>query len=82
MNKNFTVRFKWELVEDGLYRDQRLVNFPSGLIVGGTRGTTFDNRGWDAWTDGRNILKPLGKYVTEDLAKRAVESAQSSPEEK
>lgn len=65
---------KWELVEDGYHRRSRYVEFPSGRIVGGVSGSTFENDGWDAQASGCNI----GSYITEDLAKRAVEAAVTS----
>jgi hypothetical protein len=70
---------EWELIEDGYHREQRLVAHGTGLIIGGTRGTTYEKGGWYAWTDGTDGQKRLGTYVTEELAKRAVENAQPSP---
>ena len=67
---------KWELVEDGYDRRQRLVEFPSGLIIGGVSGSTHRDGGWYAFTDGKDGCKRIGSFVTEDLAKRAVEEAQ------
>lgn len=62
--------YKWELIKDGYHREQRYVEWPSGKIVGGTRGTVYENDGWYAGAG-----ETLGVYVTEDLAKRAVEAA-------
>lgn len=69
---------KWELAEDGYHRRQRLVNYPAGLVVGHTSGSNHNNDGWYAATDGPDGLKRLGEFVTEDLAKKAVENAQPS----
>jgi hypothetical protein len=68
---------KWELYEDGYNRRQRLVRFPEGLIVGGVSGSNFDSQGWYAHTDGAEGVKRVGYFVTEDLAKEAVENANS-----
>lgn len=39
-------------------------------IVGWTQGSNYSNRGWAAGTS-----SPIGEFVTEDLAKIAVEKA-------
>jgi hypothetical protein len=67
---------KWELIENGYRRRQRLVSFPSGLVIGYTNGSTHDGEGWDAMLDGPAKRKWIGTFVTEDLAKNAVEKAQ------
>ena len=70
---------KWELIEDGYEREQRLVSYPSGLIVGRVCGSNYDkNSGWSAWREGKGVQENLGTYVTEGLAKKAVEAAQPS----
>ena len=73
---------KWELIEDSYDRELRLVSFPSGLIVGGVRGSVHSKDGWYANTDGAQGRKNIGRYVTEDLAKKAVEEAQPETERK
>ena len=66
---------KWELIEDGYHRDFRLVN-ADGLIVGHVRGSAYEvHRGWCAAIDGKDRYQSIGSYVTEDLAKIAVEKA-------
>ena len=69
---------RWELVEDGYHREQRFVENGTGLILGCVRGSVHDNSGWGAFTDGAQGPKRVGLYVTEDLAKKAVEQAQST----
>jgi len=68
---------KWELYEDGYHRRQRLVRFPDGLIVGGVSGSNYETQGWYACTDGAEGVKRIGYFVTEELAKKAVEAANS-----
>lgn len=73
---------KWELVEDGYHRRQRFVEFPSGLIIGGVGGSRHSNDGWYAFTDGAKGVERIGSFVTEDLAKKAVEAACAPKETK
>ena len=68
-------QLKWELYEDGYYRKHRLVQMPSGLIVGGVSGTNHNSEGWYAYTDGKNGPARIGTFVTETLAKNAVAGA-------
>ena len=68
---------KWEIDEDGYEREQRLVSYPSGLIVGRVCGSNYDkNSGWIAWREEKEVQENLGTYVTEGLAKKAIEAAQ------
>lgn len=69
----------WELVDAGCDREWRLVQDVTGLIIGGVRGTILAGRTselaineWGAWTDGAGGVKHIGKYVTQEFAKRAV----------
>jgi hypothetical protein len=77
------MKTEWELIEDGYHREWRLISYPTGLVIGGVRGSIHQrNDGWCGWTDGANGRKNIGDYITEDLAKRAVESAQPSLDSK
>lgn len=67
---------KWEVVEDRYHRCLRYVLYPSGLIIGHVQGKNADpHASWTASTDGQDGGKRIGTYVTEGLAKKAVEAA-------
>lgn len=69
---------KWEIVEDDYHKRLRLVEYPSGRIVGTVSGCIYNPR--DSWFASREG-KALGDYVTEGLAKKAVELARKPPAE-
>lgn len=67
---------KWELVEDSFTtRRQRYVEYPSGRILGRTSGRPGAIAEWYALTETTHGVHLLGIFVTEDLAKKAVEAA-------
>jgi hypothetical protein len=68
---------KWEVVEDGYNRRLHFVQSGTGLIIGHVEVSNYDSDNWYAGTDGPEGRKRLGDFVTEALAKRAVEVAQS-----
>ncbi len=70
---------KWEVIEDSYWKKSRYIQYPSGLIIGHVRGSNCDSsQPWTASTDGRDGRgggERVGDYVTERLAKKAVEVA-------
>lgn len=64
---------KWEMVNDGYHREQRLVDERTGQILGGVKGCVYDSKGeWDAHVRGKAVPH-VGSFVTEWQAMRAVE---------
>jgi len=65
----------WEIVEDGYYKRIRLVRYPSGLILAMVSGCNCDQRKpWDAFAETPSNAGLIGQFVTEGLAKKAVEN--------
>lgn len=65
---------RWEYLDDSYSNvEARLIDNATGRIVGRVRGRSYSGpiQEWGAVCDGKHI----GDYVTEDFAKRAVESA-------
>jgi hypothetical protein len=65
---------KWEVTEDGYFKRSRYVECPSGEIIGYISSVYADKSEWRPSIGG--FQEPyVGPYVTEDLARKAVEQA-------
>lgn len=63
---------RWEIVEGGFHKEWRYVN-ESGRIIGGVRGSHYqESDGWYAHVETPGRVN-LGRFVIPDLAKKAVE---------
>ena len=78
---NKQISAKWEVVEDfACSKRQRLVQNGTGKIIGEVTGSNYLGHieEWFAVYECRQ----LGRYVTEDFAKKAVEEAGAPAQEK
>lgn len=67
--------YQWES-SDAYHAEHRLIEYPSGRIVGSVTGSVYqDAAGWYAVVLHPESSEPLGRFVTPDLAKKAVLSA-------
>ena len=65
---------KWEVTEDGYYKRSRWVESPFGEIIGYIFSVSADKSEWQPSIAG--FQEPyVVSYVTEDLARKAVEQA-------
>ena len=68
---------KWEIVDDGYNREFRYVSYPSGRIIGEVSGCVcYSKSEWSAGLRSSKGYTLIGAFVTEELAKKAVENAQ------
>ena len=69
---------QWEVTEDGYNRNLRLVQYPSGFVLGYVSGQNYVSTAeWDVsvFNKSTSLCKLIGRYVTEGLAKKALEEA-------